>query len=98
MAAPAPQMVALAIGGPLARADLPELCALAGRLIEQTGAEVALCDVTRAEPDAVTVDALARLRLAARNCGCRTRLRGASSQLLELLAFVGLGELLQDER
>ena len=45
-------------------------------------------------PDAVTVDALARLQLAARHYGCRVRLRHASCQLLDLVAFMGLTDVL----
>jgi ABC-type transporter Mla MlaB component len=48
------------------------------------------------EPDAVTVDALARLQLAARRCACRVRLRGASDELRELVAFMGLADILTD--
>ena len=45
-------------------------------------------------PDAVLVDAIARLALAARRHRCRIRLRGASQELLELIEFAGLGEVL----
>ena len=54
------------------------------------------CDVTGVDPDAVTVDALARLQLAARRNGCRVRLRHASAELLELVAFMGLTNVLLD--
>ena len=57
---------------------------------------MALCDVAGIEPDAVTVDALARLQLAARRYGCQVRLRGASRELLELVAFMGLADVLAD--
>jgi anti-anti-sigma regulatory factor len=45
-------------------------------------------------PDAVTVDALARLQLAARRHGCRVRLANASPELRELVAFMGLEKVL----
>jgi ABC-type transporter Mla MlaB component len=90
MAAPAPQTVAFAIGGPLTRADLPALCECVDTLLESSGADVMLCDVASADPDAVTLDALARVRLAARRRGCETRLRGASTELVALLDFAGL--------
>ena len=90
MAASAPQTVAFAIGGPITRADLPGLCARICTLLERSGADIVLCDVTSADPNAVTVDALARVHLAARRHGCDTRLRGASSELIELLEFAGL--------
>jgi ABC-type transporter Mla MlaB component len=96
MAASAPQIVVFAIDGPIARTDLPALCEQVCALIETTGADVALCDVSKVEPDAVSVDALARVQLEARRCGCQARVRGASSELLELLAFMGLRDVLQD--
>ena len=96
MPASAPQTVAFAIRGPIARADLPGLCARVCALLERTGAGVALCDVRGVEPDAVTVDALARLQLGARRHGCQVRLRGASSELLDLVAFMGLSDVLPD--
>ncbi len=96
MAAPAPQTIAFAIRGPIGRADLPGLCARVCALLEESGTDVALCDVSGVDPDAVTVDALARLQLAARRHGCRVRLRNASDELLELLAFMALRDVLPD--
>ena len=52
-----------------------------------------LCDVADATADAVTVDALARVRLAATRHGCQTRVHGASRELIALLDFVGLRDL-----
>ena len=95
MAASAPQTVALAIGGPLTRADLPDLCQRVCALLERTDADVVLCDVTTAGPDAVTVDALARVHLVARRHGCGTRVCGASSELIELLDLAGLRDVLR---
>jgi len=46
--------------------------------------------------DAGTVDALARLQLAARRHGCQVRLRGASSELRELVVFMGLRDILPE--
>ena len=94
MAAPAPQTVVFAIDGPIARSDLPGLCERVCALLEGSRAELALCDVSGVEPDGVTIDALARLQLAARRHGCQVRLRHASSELLELLAFMGLRDVL----
>jgi ABC-type transporter Mla MlaB component len=96
MAAPAPQTIAFAIDGPIARADLPGLCERVCALLETSGADVALCDVRGIDPDAVTVDALARLQLAARRHGRHVRLRRPSAELLELLAFMGLRDVLPD--
>ena len=94
MATSAPRTVAFAVRGPIARADLPGLCERVCALFERSRAGVAVCDVSGVEPDAVTVDALARLQLAARRHGCQVRLRRASSELLELVEFMGLRDVL----
>ena len=91
-----PRQVAFAVRGPIARADLPGLCGRICALLEQSGAGVAVCDVSGVEPDAVTVDALARLQLGARRHGCQVRLRHASRELLQLVEFMGLSDLLPD--
>jgi ABC-type transporter Mla MlaB component len=96
MATRAPLTVAFAIRGPIARADLPGLCDRVGALLRGSGARVALCDVRGIDHDAVTVDALARLQLVARRQDCQVRLRHASGELLELLAFMGLSDVLPD--
>ena len=46
---------------------------------------------------AATVDQIARLELVARRCGCELELRNADPCLLELIGFVGLGEVLRVE-
>ena len=96
MAASAPQRVVFAIHGPIGRTDLPGLCERVCTLLETSGADVAFCEVNGVAPDAVTADALARLQLAAGRRGCQVRLRGASSDLLELLDFMGLRDVLPD--
>jgi ABC-type transporter Mla MlaB component len=96
MAVPAPRTIAFAVHGPISRANLPGLCERVCALLERSGADVALCDVRGVDPDGVTIDALARLQLAARRHGCQVRLRNASSELLELVAFMGLRDVLPD--
>ena len=61
-----------------------------------SGADVAVCDVHEVDPDAVTADALARLQLAAGRRDCQVRLRNASTDLLDLLLFMGLSDVLPD--
>ena len=61
------------------------------------GGSVVRCDVTGVEPDAVTVDAVARLQLAARRRGCEVRLHNASDALLELVELMGLTHVLASE-
>ena len=96
MATPAPQTIAFAVRGPIAPADLPGLCERVCGLLDKSRPDVALCDVTGVEADAMTVDALARLQLAARRYGCQVRLRHASSELVDLLGFMGLREVVPD--
>ena len=60
--------------------------------------EIVICDVRGAEADVATVDALARLQLSTGRLGCRLRLRNASADLLLLVAFMGLADVLQEER
>ncbi len=96
MATSGPHTVAFAISGPIARADLPGLCERVCALLSESTADVALCDVRGVDPDAVTVDALARLQLAAARHGYQVRLRHASDELLELVDFMGLTDVLPD--
>jgi ABC-type transporter Mla MlaB component len=84
------------VNGPVVRADLPGLYQRVCCLLEGSDAVVAFCEVERVGADAVTVDALARLQLAAHRHGCQVRLRGASDELRELLGFMGLSAILPD--
>jgi ABC-type transporter Mla MlaB component len=93
MATAGPHTVALAIRGPITRADLPGLCDRVCELLTESGPGIVLCDVHGVEPDAVAVDALARLQLAAQRHGCRVRLQG-SAALCELVDFMGLTGIL----
>ena len=56
------------------------------------------CDVAGLRADLVTVDALAKLHLAARRSGSRIKLVGPSDELLELLDLCGLREALAGDR
>ena len=85
--------VAFAIRGPIARGDLPSLCDRVCAVLARSG-DVVACDVADVEPDAVTVEALARLQLAARRRDCRVELRKASRELLELVELMGLTHVL----
>lgn len=55
-------------------------------------------DLRGAPPDAVTIDALARLQLAAGRCGCRVVCLNASRELLELAEFMGLTHVIASGR
>ena len=89
-------MVEFSIHGPIARSDLPGLCDRVCALLHGGSGGDARCDVAGVEPDAVTVDALARLQLAAQRLGCRVRLRNASPELHDLVAFMGLADVLAE--
>jgi ABC-type transporter Mla MlaB component len=96
MRTPEGSAITLVINGPIARADLPGLYRRVCTMLERSDAAVAFCEVHDVNPDAVAVDALARLQLAARRHDCQVRLRGASDELRQLVAFMGLGAVLPD--
>lgn len=85
--------VTFAVAGPIERSDLEGLSARVCASLERSGARLALCDVRSVEADAVTVEALARLQLAARRRGCRVRLVHASQELRDLVSFMGLTDV-----
>ena len=66
MRTPEGSAITFVINGPIARADLPGLYRRVCTMLEHSDAAVAFCDVHDVNPDAVAVDALARLHLAAR--------------------------------
>ena len=82
------------IWGPIARDDLPGLCDRVCALLREHDPEIARCDVRGVLVDAVTVDALARLQLAARRQGCQVRLDHASDELRGLVDLMGLTDVL----
>jgi predicted lactoylglutathione lyase/ABC-type transporter Mla MlaB component len=89
-----PKTIRFRIQGPLARSDLPGLRDRVCALLGESRPEVAICDVSGVRVDGVAVEALARLQLAARRHGCRIRLCSASPELLALVEFMGLSDVL----
>ncbi len=85
--------IIFSVEGSIARSDLEGLSARVCALMERSGARLALCDVRDIEPDAVAIEALARIQLEARRRGCRLKLLHASPELLELVAFMGLSDV-----
>jgi hypothetical protein len=64
-------------------------------LLDDAGANVVTCDLGGLrDPDAGTIDLLARLQLTARRLGGSIQLRHACDDLQDLLAFVGLDDVL----
>ena len=94
MGSSAPQTITLSIDGPITRADLPGLSERFRTVLSRSDAGAVVCDVKTCPADCVTVEALCRLQLAARRHGCTLALRHASRELLGLVAFMGLAEVL----
>jgi ABC-type transporter Mla MlaB component len=92
--AASPPVSTLVIRGPLDPADLPGLLVRARALMGESHVAVLGCEVSQLDADAVAVDALARIALLARRAGCSVRVRGASAELLGLIAFAGLSEVI----
>jgi ABC-type transporter Mla MlaB component len=86
----------VAMGSAFGPEDIPAMCEQLTLLVRSHGGPVLLIidasDIRR--PDAVTVDALAHLRLTAQREGATLLLRRAGSRLLELLDLMGLRCLL----
>jgi ABC-type transporter Mla MlaB component len=92
---PEPSTLVLIIRGPVDRTDVPALSERVHALLSGSRADFVVCDVGElVTPDAVTVDVLARLQLAARRLGREVRLRHACGELRELLAVIGLTEVM----
>ncbi|HEU5064985.1 MAG TPA: STAS domain-containing protein [Gaiellaceae bacterium] len=56
-----------------------------------------VCDLSGVQPSAATIDALARLAVALRRQGSRLLLVRASPELVELVEYMGLTEVLRVE-
>jgi anti-anti-sigma regulatory factor len=81
----------LVVGGGLVPAAVPPLCDRVRTMLETDGAGLVICEVGAIErPDAVALDALARMQLTARRLGGGIRLRHASPALRDLLELTGL--------
>jgi ABC-type transporter Mla MlaB component len=84
----------VAISGPITRSDIPRLCERFRSVLEDGDGELILCDMAAVRsPDAVTLDALARLQLTARRSGRRVQVRHACTELRDLMALAGLLEV-----
>jgi anti-anti-sigma regulatory factor len=62
--------------------------------LNRTDMPAYVCDLSGARPTAATVDSLARLALMLRREGSRLVLRQVTPELVELIAFMGLTEVL----
>jgi ABC-type transporter Mla MlaB component len=93
---PGPGGTVLIMLGPVPRDGIPALCERARRLLAGCDAGPLSCDVDAlANPDAATIDALARLQLTALRLGHRVELQRARGPLVELLVLSGLSGVLR---
>lgn len=85
----------LVLSGRVTRAGTPRLCADLETILATSQDAVVHCDVAGVvQPDLASVEAIARLSLAARRAGGRRiRLRGTPPELQLLLDLVGLGDV-----
>jgi ABC-type transporter Mla MlaB component len=96
MAAPQaqPNLVGLVIDGPIDGADVFGLADHVRALLEGSGADPVVCDVAGLRGDHLAaVAVLARLQLTARRLGGHIQVRNASPELHDMLALVGLCEV-----
>jgi ABC-type transporter Mla MlaB component len=86
--------IVFALNGPIAPKEVRWMCERVRSLLQSSGDEYVLCDVAAVtEPDAGTVEALARLQLTAQRLGRRILLLDASAELRELLDLAGLSDV-----
>lgn len=85
-----PATVLLILGGPLVHGDVARLVERLAAVIQTCGAPTIACDVHDLPANLVTVEALARLQLAARRRHRRIRLQRVTPELQLLLELVGL--------
>jgi ABC-type transporter Mla MlaB component len=91
-----PATAELIVEGPITHAGIAGLCGRARELLERGDLDLIVCDLAAlVRPDAVTIDALARLLLITRRMGRRTRFRNGCREVQELAAFCGLDDVLQ---
>jgi anti-anti-sigma factor len=86
------------LSGHLDQVDVPQLSACVCSALAEAGSGPIVCDIgTLTTSDAVALDALGRLQLAAIRGGRRIYLRGVGHKLQELLELAGLTGVLPVE-
>lgn len=85
--------IVLVISGPVASDQVVPLCGRVTSLLERSDADLVVCDVGALDdPDAATVDLVARLQLSARRLDRKVRLLDACGELQDLIELTGLSE------
>lgn len=83
------------VPGSLAPAAVADLCDRVRALVESRATRPVVCDVSAlTEPDALTLEAIARVQLIARRAGIRVALCDPPAILVDLLTLVGLADAL----
>lgn len=91
-----PGAVVFDLEPPIERGEIRALCRRARTMLQDSGATLLVCDVGAFQaPDAVVLDALARLQLTAKRIGGEVRVRHACEQLQGLLALSGLAQVIR---
>ncbi len=98
MAACGPPTVTLRIAGPLEHADLPVLLERTCALLGSAHGGRLRCEIRDVRADALALEALARLALAARRRGWKVSICGVSRELGALIVVAGLADVLALER
>lgn len=94
-AAGAPGSVFLRLAGHVERADVDTLGRRAAEILAVRQGATVICDVgALRQPDAAAVEAICRIRLAARRARCDLVVQGASARLFELFELMGLCDAL----
>jgi anti-anti-sigma factor len=90
-----PTTIELTIAGRIDRSDAARLGREVRSLLDAGGVAQIVCDLgSVSQSDVAVVDALCRMRLAARRRGCQLRLRNASRDLIELVFLIGLTDVM----
>jgi ABC-type transporter Mla MlaB component len=87
----------IVLAGAISRNETTLLCERLRALIELHDLELVEYELSAILVDLVAVEALARLQLTARRCGCGVRFVGVSSELESLVALCGLRGVLHVE-
>jgi anti-anti-sigma regulatory factor len=89
-----PDTIELTIAGRIDRSDAARLGRQVRGLLADAGAARIVCDVgSVTQSDVAVIDALCRMRLAARRSGCQFRIRHPSPGLLQLIFLIGLTDV-----
>jgi anti-anti-sigma factor len=89
-----PHTIQLQVAGRIDRSDAARLGREVRALLDAGDVALIVCDLDAVtQSDAAVIDALCRMRLAARRRGCQLKLRGASRGLLELIFLMGLTDV-----